>query len=287
VLLVAAILKGHQLIVGMAPIPGWWNTRWFVIGQIEIEIVVGLWAIMGFGTPAIWLTLITLYTAFSLVTLYKAIEGTESCGCFGAFSMSPWYTFCMDVAAIGALLSCKSSVRTGPRRSISEKRRLFYACAVAGALVAVPSATLLLRASQPIERSQSFPGTGTIVLQPGEWVGRTFPLAAYIDIGAELLKNNWIVLIYRADCEHCQLVVPFYEQLSDANLKSSELPKVALIELPPYARTGRGLLRIGSSATSGRITDQREWFTETPLRIELRDGVVASFAVGKRTEQYP
>src|SRR5262249_25557508 len=59
----------------------------------------------------------TCFTLLGGISLYLALAGQPSCGCFGKLALNPWYTFGLDVAAVAALWYWRpraSSVRASP-----------------------------------------------------------------------------------------------------------------------------------------------------------------------------
>lgn len=71
---------------------------------IVTEAVMGLWLLYGRAARLLWLTAVAFFTGLASVSLYLGIAGVPSCGCFGeALTVSPWYTFGLDIVAAAAL----------------------------------------------------------------------------------------------------------------------------------------------------------------------------------------
>lgn len=102
-LLVAACLKAVALWNGQTAGPLLSSPRW-QIATIEVETLLGLWLLSGFYARGAWWSAVPLFTALSGFTLYLALDGQQSCKCFGAVNVSPWVTFTMDMSAVMALL---------------------------------------------------------------------------------------------------------------------------------------------------------------------------------------
>ncbi|MBQ2682527.1 MAG: DUF1573 domain-containing protein [Thermoguttaceae bacterium] len=120
VLLTAASMKTHQLITFPVLGEGILQTRWFQIVLVEFEFTFSLWLLVGiFPRLARWATVL-LFGAFFLVSFFKAIAGEESCGCFGAAKVSPWFTTTLDLvlATFAAIAE-----RRPPARRVSLKKR--------------------------------------------------------------------------------------------------------------------------------------------------------------------
>jgi len=73
------------------------------IVTIEAELILGLWLLSGFFTVAAWLTAISFFSILTVASLYMALTGQTSCGCFGRVTVSPWLAFAIDLAALVAL----------------------------------------------------------------------------------------------------------------------------------------------------------------------------------------
>lgn len=100
-LIVAAILKAHEVLT--VAIPSWqekgiWESWEFLLVQIPAEFALGVWMVSGLFRKAAWLAGTCAYAFFIAVTLFKALAGAESCGCFGQVHVDPWITlFSIDI----------------------------------------------------------------------------------------------------------------------------------------------------------------------------------------------
>ncbi len=104
ILLVAAGLKAYQLATEPAAEISLMTSRWFLVGVVEFEVLLGLCLIAGVLSKPVWLVTLGCFSVFTCATLYKALTGEASCGCFGSVHVNPWYTLGLDVAAVFALL---------------------------------------------------------------------------------------------------------------------------------------------------------------------------------------
>ena len=103
-LIVAAALKGHQLLTEPLANKDIWSYRPVLILLVECELALGLWLLSGLFPRLAWLTALACFSFFCVVTLYKALTGAASCGCFGAVSVPPWITLlAIDLPAVLAL----------------------------------------------------------------------------------------------------------------------------------------------------------------------------------------
>ena len=80
------------------------------MATVEFELFFGLWLLAGILPKPTWAAALVCFGLFACVSLYKALSGYASCGCFGRVPVSPWYTVTFDLAIIASL------VRWRPKR---------------------------------------------------------------------------------------------------------------------------------------------------------------------------
>lgn len=297
ILLVAAGLKAHELFTGPVAAEGWLGNRWLHAAVFEFEVLLGLWLLVGVLPRAAWGVALVTFGAFAGVTLYSALSGAASCGCFGRVKISPWYTFSLDVVAVAALLWYRP-VSPPPRQDLPPVRRGFAVAALALVLVVTPVAALLalkepveivdeadlqqLVQDQPraIEEGELRTVGGTAMLKPQLWIDKRMPLFGKIDVGDQLREGRWTVVLYHHDCDHCREALPKYELLARERQADPAAPKMAFIETPPYGQPHQSPLT-DSPALTGKLSDDVNWFVQTPVRMELNDGVVTAAKQGE------
>lgn len=106
----AAALKAYELATGPTIRSSFLGSRWFLTALVEFEIVLGVWLISGWAWKKCWWAALITFSGFGLITLYQAVAGYESCGCFGKLKVSPWYTLILDMAALAGLLWSRPSI---------------------------------------------------------------------------------------------------------------------------------------------------------------------------------
>jgi hypothetical protein len=117
----------------------------------------------------------------------------------------------------------------------------------------------------------------SITLEPTSWVGKDFPLFEHIvwknNVPPDELKNgDWKVLLYHVDCQNCQKVLAELEMQS----RRQSFEKLIILEIPGKERESRDAHKKPSYGKWGRLRDQTEWFVQTPLVLELKNGQVSS-----------
>lgn len=282
VLLLAASFKAYQLATEPTPETGLMTSRWFLTAVVEFELLLGLCLIFGVFARAVWTAAIACFTLFTCVTLYKALSGEASCGCFGAVQINPWFTLALDVGIVVALLryapACVGKKSTADARPTAHYVAMFAVWFV----VAISAGWGMTRfTATTVDDDGVLRGDGEIVvLEPETWAGKRFPLLPHIDLGDRLAKGGWVVLLYHHDCPQCREVLPQYESLASI-VGDESTPNVALVEVPPFGPRENLPL---SRAHRARLRDTKDWFVQTPTEIRLNDGTVIAVRGAKELE---
>jgi hypothetical protein len=254
VLLAAAGLKAHQLATEPVVGSGLLHSRPLLIAAVEFELFFGLWLLAGIWPGRTWLAALGCFILFACVAFWKALSGEASCGCFGRVPVNPWYTFVLDTFFVVALLLFRPVPRVRHSETRSEEspsslagegkgeryaalKQLLRASVVVVAWLAVGIPAALAMGTYR-ETTLSDAGEVTadgkiIVLNPGSWVGKKFPLLDYIDIGGRLKEGKCLILLYHHDCPKCQEAIRNLPTIAG----DYGAEQVAYVEMPPYSRT--------------------------------------------------
>jgi hypothetical protein len=273
-LLVAAGLKGHQLVTEPTPERDLLSSRWFLILWVEVELALAVWLLSGLARRAAWATALACFAGFAGVALHKGLIGEASCGCFGRIEVNPWYTLVLDGAVVAALAFLHPPLLSPP--PTARPRLRFAAAAAVGLAAGIPFilAAALFEPTTLSADGQVVGSSRVVLLEPEKWVGGRLPLLPHIDVAKQLAKGQWTVVLYHHDCPHCQERVPQLEREARKQAGRVGDAKVAMVELPPYAPAGRSLLPPDTSCLAGRASGARDWFVETPTILTLLNGVV-------------
>jgi hypothetical protein len=277
-LLAAAGLKAYALVTVSVGGETLWSSFWFLLGVMQFELGLGVWLLSGYWPRAARFAAIGAFSAFSLVALSRGLSGADSCGCFGRVAVNPWYTLGVDVVALVALLGWRPrawSALGGPRFTrIATVVLLFLACAVSvGVVLSAPRPTEISIAGEEGARN-------VLLLEPERWVGQSFPLQEHIDIGDELMRGRWVVLLYRADCPECREELFRYGQAAEAMACNTGAPRVAIVEVPPYGVVNGFPISKGPWR-AGKLREDKRWFVKTPAVVFLSNGAVRSAPEGE------
>ena len=247
-LLTAAAFKGYQLLTEPVTNGDIWSYRPYLVLVVECELALGLWLLSGLFPRAAWAAALVCFSFFSFVTLYKAVTGASSCGCFGSVHVDPWITLTLiDLPAVLALglfrpaslrlrrlLLClrfrrrplQTLIRQFLRPSPSASRFTATVTVIAGLLGLT---TPILALNEPAAVTATYE-----VLDPETWIGRALPILEHIDIAEQIQEGTWLVLFYHHDCPDCRRALPQYAQMARDLAGNEDSLRIALIEVPPY-----------------------------------------------------
>ena len=283
VLIVATVLKIHQLLTEPIISEGFWESWHFFLIQIPLELGLGIWLICGLFRKAGWLAAVICFAFFIGVTLAKALAGAESCGCFGRVHVNPWITLsAVDIPLLAALLIFRPKDEKLLPRPWPSARRLFATAVPTFILMALIMPLLIF--NKPPEKSDKYE-----VVRPEEWIVKgpaaagqtngkpTWPMFKYIDIADSLRTNIVVVVFYSSECETCHDAIPLYEQMSRDMAGNDDFMRFALIEIPPYSSQQHNLVSADTLCLTGRVDSSKDWYMKTPLIVLLQDGIVLEF----------
>lgn len=228
-----------------------------------VEVMLGSALVGGLQPGLLRPTAGILFGVFSAYSLHRSFAGFEHCGCFGAASVPPWLTACVDiVAAAGLLLLPGDSVL---RRSV--RVRLFAMIAL---VAAVP--IFLTRLSwMPWVAATVFgnnPAESIVLLSPADWVGKPLPIASSISPPISIVNERWDILMFHHSCPKCREAV----ELCVARASASPLSRLLLVEVPPYGQA----MEECPDVSIAKLDDSRSWFVSTPVMVRVKSGTVVS-----------
>ena len=96
---------------------------------------------------------------------------------------------------------------------------------------------------------------------------------------ADLARGDWLVVLYRPDCAHCQQLIPeLTEHFADIQAADGVPPALALIDLSSQANAE---WRIPGRIGFGRLSTDWQWFVTPPVSIGLHNGRVNNVRSGR------
>jgi hypothetical protein len=102
-LLTSAALKVQSVLTDPLAQDGLLSSPRIQIATIQIEILLGLWLSSGLAARGAWAVTLGFFAILASASLYLALEGQRSCGCFGKVKVNPWATFALDISVMLAL----------------------------------------------------------------------------------------------------------------------------------------------------------------------------------------
>lgn len=110
-LLAAAMAKAYRLFWGTFADDLLLSSPRLQFVAIEVEFIVGLWLLSGWRVRIAQWAAMTLFLILGALSLFLALAGQQSCGCFGEIAINPWITLSIDVVAIILLAICLRTTR--------------------------------------------------------------------------------------------------------------------------------------------------------------------------------
>lgn len=278
VVFVAAAAKCYQCCMGPIPGDGLFSAKWFVICLVETEWlgVVALLLLADLLPRPVWVATLTCFSGFTVVSLTKGLAGEASCGCFGRWQLNPFLTATMDATIVALLLRWRPHPLVLNLRQVSMRAIIALLVWLA---VGVPAAFAMGRHTETTlsDRGDILGKNMVVVLEPQEWIGKTFPLLKYIDIGDELTEGDWGIVLFHHDCRKCREVMRDIGHIA----REYEFSRICLLEMPPYGDSHVALDQMKEICRFGRLDDTRDWFAATPIVMALKGGRVVAVNFGK------
>jgi hypothetical protein len=282
-LLTAAGLKAHQLATEPVAGTGLLDSGWLLMATVEFELFFGLWLLANLWPKPTWAAALACFSLFACVSLYKALSGYATCGCFGSVAVNPWYTVTLDLVIVLSLLRWRPNGQ-GPVFATHFREVCLRAIAVLVMWLSVglPAAFAMVSHTTAIlNKDGIILGDGNlVVLEPQEWVGSHFPLLPFIEdfsksvnpgqppLRERLGEGEWFVVLYRQGCPRCRKILAHYRRNAEQGRRGIEQGMlVAIVEIPPVAEAVIPV-EVGVLSTGYR------WFLKNPTGIHLRDGMV-------------
>jgi thiol-disulfide isomerase/thioredoxin len=272
VLIVAAVLKIHQLLTEPIISKGFWESWLFFVFQIPLELGLGIWLVSGLFRKAAWMIAVLAFGMFILVTLQKGLAGAESCGCFGRVKVNPWITFSViDIPLfLGLVIFRPKGLKLLPPPWPSARH--FFGVAIP-TFIAFGIIMPVLVFHKPPDKTDKYE-----VVRPAEWISearnhKEWSMFKYIDIADSLRSKIVIVVFYSNECETCHKAIPLYDQMSRDMTGNEDSMRFAFIEVPPYA-SKQSLVPADSPVLRGKLDSSKKWYMQTPVVVVLKDGLV-------------
>ncbi|MFZ0034698.1 MAG: MauE/DoxX family redox-associated membrane protein [Sedimentisphaerales bacterium] len=278
VLIVAAVLKIHQLLTEPIISKGFWESWEFFLIQIPLELGLGIWLVSGLFRKLAWLVAVLAFGLFIAVSLQKGLVGAESCGCFGRVKVNPWITLSViDIPLfLGLVIFRPKGLKLLPPPW--PPKGYFFGVAIPTVIVIGVIMPVLIF-NKPLDKTDRYE-----VVRPKEWIGKgpigekqvreEWSMLKYIDIADSLRSNIAIVVFYSTECDACHKAVPLYDRMCRDMAGNEDSIRFAFVEIPPYASEKDSIVPVDTPCLRGRLDSSKKWYIQTPLVVVLQDGLV-------------
>ncbi len=287
VLVVATVLKIHQLLTEPIISESFWQSWEFFLIQIPLELGLGIWLLCGLFRKAAWVIAVLSFGLFIMITLQLGLAGAESCGCFGRVHVNPWITLSViDIPLFLALLFFRpkgSKLLPPPWPSAKH----FFGVAIpTSVLIGVIIPVLIF--NKPPNKTDRYE-----VVRPEEWTAKEpasqeqtaekqvikeWPMLRYIDIANSLRSNIVVVVLYSTECGTCHDAISLYDRMSRDMAGDEDSIRFAFIEIPPYGSEQDNFIPADTTCLTGRLDPSKDWYNiKTPLVVVIQDSSVVKF----------
>jgi hypothetical protein len=252
-LIAAGLAKTYKMATELpagndGPLPSW-----LVIALAQIELILGVWLVVGLYPRAAKSTALAIFSVFCGVSLYQVLTGEQSCGCFGRIPVNPRYVLLLDFFVVAVLWA--SSWEGLPSVTVQSNPRRLTAFGIAVVALGALQGAVFLSADGTGPAAATGPGR-PVVLRPETWVGQKAPVLDRMDIGHEVAQGHWIVLFYHDNCPHCEDALSRLGELARSHPASREGLQFAAVYVPGPESAGRA--RAGGLRTArGTWTRER------------------------------
>ena len=258
-----AATKGYQ--VATEPIEG---SKWFAVFAVQYEWWLGLWLFSGLFPRLARLAALATFGLFSVVSGYLAIQGAESCGCFGGFHVDPRITVTMDLLVVACMVAV--SPPAIPRRRVSLK----WACGamLVGGVVASAALWFMVR-YEPARLAHDGRVLGDareVFLEPSDWLGKPCPLLGLPGVDDRLARDKWVVLLHHATCTGCRGILADWPK---SVLQHASDSKPAIISVSASVED------YPPNTLRSRLPNTHQWFIPSPTVLCLDSGIVTKTIV--------
>jgi thiol-disulfide isomerase/thioredoxin len=285
VLIVAAVLKIHQLLTEPIISKGFWESWEFFLIQIPLELGLGIWLVCGLFRKAAWVVAVLAFGLFIAVTLQKGLIGAESCGCFGRVKVNPWITLSViDIPIFLSLVIFRlKGLKLLPPPWPSAKH--FFGVAIPTFFV-IGIIMPVMIFNKPPDKTDKY-----VVVRPKEWIANVpigekqvreeWSMLKHIDIADSLRSKIVIVVFYSDGCDTCRDAIPLYDRMSRDMASNRDSIRFAFIEVPPYVSEKDSFVPADTPCLRGRLDSSKDWYIQTPLVVVVQDGSVVKSWEGK------
>jgi hypothetical protein len=112
-----------------------------------------------------------------------------------------------------------------------------------------------------------------VVLEPEDWVGKSFPVLNEMENSTLLRSGRWLVVLYHSDCDRCLEAIPRYQALAVSDGAKNAGIRLAFVAMPPVS-IGADPVACSPDYLHLALRPDHDWFATTPLVAAIEDGKV-------------
>lgn len=245
--------------------------------EILFEVVLASALVSGFARW--WVIRFTglVFCGFLTYTIYRALSGHHSCGCFGSVRVNPWITSLLDLSIVFLIAG---RVRTQHAQRSGLENAGAFAVVLTAAVLITAAFIYYFRPAHLAPDGKLTGGRGPIICNPPSWYGEKLPLMRFIHRLTPIRTGRWLLVLYYHQCPDCQAEIRLIEKhLLRRVHRHRRLPHVALLQIPPFGALPadvptRHMLLL-------RMKSSRRWLPPfLPVLLGIRNGIV--YRVGTR-----
>jgi len=271
VLLAAAVLKGHHLLVSGSVSAYRLTSRPVQVMLVVFELALGLWLMSGLYRKQAQFAARVAFALLAAASGYLLIEGADCCNCFGKMAVHPGVAFGFDLFA----LSCLMLLPVPGRRRDDIQHHPWVAASFVSILVFL--GVYLIVALPPLrlfapESGTPFSSDEIVVLEVEQWEGKTLPILDYLETQSAIGQGTWVLVLYHENCPKCENAI---RRVLDQKKNES----VALVEIPPLSGSssqGRATSTDSPGVVRTVLDHGVRWSVATPVVLRLQDGMIIS-----------
>lgn len=257
---------------------------------VEVMLAAAMFFIGRIAKP-VAIAVLSMFVVILVITIGQGYDNEKgiasifsgSCGCFGSAGPPPIVMLGLD----GALLLAAIFMRTR-RCTCKTGVVLFTSMTLAGAILAfaLHRTSAEVRVDPPLDQ-QAWPLAPNTLQsfyypQFAEWPGESLKSLPFAHLLPRPLpdgfdEGEWLLVFYRADCEHCQELFLMY--FSDTTLPARTLA----VGIPDYDPAG-ALEFLCDACIVTELPSGTDYLVQTPVIVRVVDGEVVCAIDGSNDE---
>jgi hypothetical protein len=144
ILVIAGILKGHQVLTEPLAEIDLLTSRWFLTLLVEFEVMFGIWLVAGLWPVKTRRFAIIWFAMLLAITLFQIVQGKSTCPrCFGSVPVSAFAVLALDLAAVALLWYFKPDGSLAPPIDSQRLRLALVLCVFLA--IGIPAAMAMVR----------------------------------------------------------------------------------------------------------------------------------------------